>query len=268
MLCSFASAANSQNIKIRKLKKIDVKENAYFPSFSNNKNEILYTGANYTGLSLYNTRSKKVLQISEARNAGAQRIIKDDKIIFKQNIVINGKKTSEYKSFDYSNKQVSTIKDISSIEYQEQDIPRIKINGKQIDIQYNSSKKESLAPLGDCYYLWASISPDGSKILFTATTHGTYVTDLKGNILHEFKNLNAPSWINDNWVVGMDDIDDGERILTSEIISVYLPDNKIIKLTEKENIIAMYPKFSKSGDRIAFNTPDGFIYTAKVRIKN
>lgn len=267
LLCSFVINANAQQIKIKKLKKIAVQEKAYFPSFGKSKHEILFTGANYKGLALYNTRTRKTTRISDEQNAGSTRIIEKDNIIFKQDVFLQGKKTSQYKSFDYSNKQVSEIKEIPSAVNQQKVKPVATVKGKQIIIQFNSEETKNLSPLGDCYYLWASVSPDGSKILFTATTHGTYVTDLKGNILHELKNLNDPSWINDNWVAGMNDIDNGETIISSEIIAVYLPDNDRFILTEKNKNIAMYPKFSPEGDRFVFNTPDGSVYTAKVRIK-
>ncbi|MCF8380548.1 MAG: hypothetical protein K9H49_13285 [Bacteroidales bacterium] len=268
ILCAFVSNINAQNIKVRKLKKLELQEKAYFPSFGNNKNEILFTGPNYTGLSLYNTKSRELLRISDERSAGEIRIPDNEKIIFRKTEIVAGKKTTQYMAFEPANKQVTEIEDISTLNNLEVEKPVAKVNGKKIDIQTNSSEIYSISPLGnDCYYLWASISPDGTKLVFTATTHGTFITDLKGTILLELNNLNDPSWINDTWVTGMNDIDDGEKILSSEIIAVNIPAKKTFKLTEADNFIAMYPKFSPEGNRLTFSTPEGNIYIAKVRIK-
>ncbi len=232
---TIAFSADCQKIKVRKLKKAELSTKAYFPTFSNNKNDILFTGMNHKGLFLYNTRSKEEKQLSDARNADSK---------------------------------ISEIPELASYIKASPQYPSIKTNGKQIEIDLNSEENITLSPSGDCYYLWASLSPDKTRILYTATSKGTFISDLQGNILHSLNNLNDPSWINDEWIVGMNDDDDGEKILTSEIVAIHLSSNKKSILTDKDQVIAMYPKFSNSADRLVFSTPDGNIYTARIRLRN
>ena len=61
-----------------------------------------------------------------------------------------------------------------------------------------------LAPNGqeDSYY-WLSLSPDGTRILYSSAHHGTCVCDLQGKLLHSLGRLNAPKWLDDNNVCGM-----------------------------------------------------------------
>ncbi len=63
-----------------------------------------------------------------------------------------------------------------------------------------------LAPNGqDESYYWVSLSPDGSQILYSTAHHGTNVCDLNGQLLRSLGRLNAPKWIDDNNVSGMEE---------------------------------------------------------------
>ena len=52
-------------------------------------------------------------------------------------------------------------------------------------------------------YLWASLSPDGTKVMFEAAARGLYVCDLNGQVLAELGQYLMPSWYNNNYIVAM-----------------------------------------------------------------
>ena len=52
-------------------------------------------------------------------------------------------------------------------------------------------------------YLWASLSPDGTKVLFEAASKGLYICDLNGEIISELGQFLMPCWYNDNYVIAM-----------------------------------------------------------------
>ena len=52
-------------------------------------------------------------------------------------------------------------------------------------------------------YLWASYSPDGTKVMFEAASHGVVVCDLNGSILAELGEFLMPCWYNDDYIVAM-----------------------------------------------------------------
>ena len=86
-------------------------------------------------------------------------------------------------------------------------------------------------------YLWASLSPDQSKILFTKAGEGTYTSDLQGNILVEFGNANAPRWSPDgNWIVYMNDKDNGYYYTASEIFVVSADGSKKYQILESGSL--------------------------------
>ena len=61
-----------------------------------------------------------------------------------------------------------------------------------------------LAPNGqDESYYWVSLSPDGSKILYSSAHHGTNICDLNGNVLLSLGELGAPKWLDNSHVSGM-----------------------------------------------------------------
>ena len=62
----------------------------------------------------------------------------------------------------------------------------------------------SLQPVKDSNgYLWASYSPDGTKVMFEAASHGVVVCDLNGSILAELGEFLMPCWYNDDYIVAM-----------------------------------------------------------------
>ena len=141
-----------------------------------------------------------------------------------------------------------------------QKLPVLSINKGQLMITLNG-KTRKLSPNGDQFsYLWPSLSPDGTKVLFYQAAHGTYVCNLDGSDVRKVGRMRAPVWYDDNTVVGMMDLDDGEFIYASTIVAATL-DGKTQTLTGDETI-AMYPHAADG--KIAFSTPAGDAYIINV----
>lgn len=120
-----------------------------------------------------------------------------------------------------------------------------------------------LAPNGgDERYIWASLSPDGNRVLYYVSGQGTFVCDIDGGNVIAMGNLTAPKWWDDNTIVGMDETDDEYSITASAIVARTL-DGQQQTLTGSD-VIATYPQPSRQGGKIAFSTPDGRIYLINV----
>jgi hypothetical protein len=251
----------SQEINVRRIKKLPVKEEAWFPDFGRNKNEILLSGKNYDGLVLYNSICRKTRTISNAQGAGKDfRIDDNGNIIFSETTIQNGKKIESHKIYRTDSKAVENLDDYSPER-------TVKTSGKSISIEVNDETVK-ISPVGDKFYIWTSLSPDRDKIVFTAAGDGTYVSDLQGNIITSLGYINAPVWINNHWVVGMNDVDDGEKIISSDIVAVHIDSGKRENLTKEAGYIAQYPKVSPGGNRIVFHSLDGNIYIMKISLKD
>ena len=120
-----------------------------------------------------------------------------------------------------------------------------------------------LAPNGvDERYIWASLSPDGNKVLYYVSGHGTFVCDVDGSNVIAMGNLTAPKWWDNNTIVGMDELANEYTVLASSIVARTL-DGQVQKLTS-DDVIATYPIPSAQAGKIAFSTPDGKIYLITV----
>ena len=152
----------------------------------------------------------------------------------------------------FSNKAIGTAK--------AQKLSVLSINKGQLMITVNGKTKK-LSPNGDQFsYMWASLSPDGTKVLYYQAAHGTYVCNLDGSNARKVGKMRAPVWYDDNTVVGMMDLDDGEFIYASTIVAATL-DGTTQTLTG-DDTIAMYPH-AISG-KIVFSTPAGEAYIINV----
>lgn len=126
-------------------------------------------------------------------------------------------------------------------------------NGKNIILAPNGTNEA---------YNWASISPDGQKILYYVSGKGCYTCDLKGgNVQYIASHCRAPQWYDNNTIIGMHDEDDGKYLTASAIVAYNLQGQKQI-LVNKE-MMAIYPYAAKG--QIAFSTASGDVYLMKVR---
>lgn len=120
------------------------------------------------------------------------------------------------------------------------------------------------APNGaDERYIWASLSPDGSRVLYYVSERGAFVSNVDGSNVIAMGDITAPKWWDDNTIVGMDEQDDEYTITSSRIVARTL-DGKQQVLTG-DDVIATYPLPSQQAGKIAFSTPDGSIYLISVK---
>jgi hypothetical protein len=139
---------------------------------------------------------------------------------------------------------------------------------KQGQLYTTQNKKTALiSPAGtNINYLWSSISPDGQKLLYYIIEHGkAYISNLDGSNSVSLGVLRAPKWMGNNWVVGMEDYDDGSVITASKIIAVAANGSNRTVLTA-DNVIATNPSSSADATKIVYNTADGQVYLMNIEI--
>lgn len=125
----------------------------------------------------------------------------------------------------------------------------------------------TITPNGPGYYIWASLSPDKSKILYNFRGTATYICDLEGNILVNAGRINAPKWLSNEYITGMDDKDDGYRVISSEIICMSVKTGEKTVLTHTKTTHEMYPFPLPDGKRIVCQTTDGELFMLHLQIK-
>lgn len=128
-------------------------------------------------------------------------------------------------------------------------------------------KTTMLAPNGeDERYIWGSLSPDGSRVLYYVSGRGAFVCNIDGGDVIAMGDITAPKWWDDNTIVGMLETYDGDNVASASIVARTLDGEKLV-LTGSD-VIATYPIPSAAAGIIAFSTPDGKIYILNVETPN
>ncbi len=112
-------------------------------------------------------------------------------------------------------------------------------------------------------YLWPSVSPDGTKVLYYLSGRGAYVCNLDGSNPVALGVIRAAQWYNDNVVVGMQDKDNGEVVTSSKLVAVKADGSVRQDLTQVSSM-AMYPAVAGNGAKISFVTPAGELFIMNV----
>lgn len=142
--------------------------------------------------------------------------------------------------------------------------PVASINRGALQVTVNGVTK-NISPQGTSgqSYLWPSVSPDGTKVLYYHVGTGAWVCNLDGSNPVKVADIRAAQWYNNNIVVGMDDTDDGSVVTSSKLVAVKA-DGKIRQDLTQVSSMAMYPSVAGNGSRIAFSTPEGELFVINV----
>lgn len=292
-LC-LAQLGFSQQVKVLSLEKISETMNGgyFYPSISPNSDYLLMTRANYQGLVLMNLTDKSIKTLNEDPGAGYGVQISDDgtSVLYKKvNLVQNrrhnslitqslqsGEKkvlvnpTREAITGDFVNSQPAYVQGRKMVKAQSQAKTTqrvITIEDRKMVLYTNGNRKEIVPNGKNASYFWASIAPDGKRIAYTVAGKGTFVCGIDGRNVKSLGKLSAPKWAGNNFLVGMDDIDDGEKLISSTVLIVSADGKTKKRLETPQGVNAMYPSASKDGSKIAFNTDKGEIYIANVELK-
>ena len=256
---------------------------------------LLVAGEGYKGLSILDTRRGRVSVISDEAGAGYEPAVTADgkKVLFRSDSYSDNRKYSSIQSYDIES-GVSQIlldkeRDVlppavseNAVLLKSENEQRIENYGTSMTkgtgggtfvviedmmpVLYRGDERKPLMPNGDGFYIWASLSPDKTMILYNYQGRNTYICDMEGKVLHDLGTINAPRWFNDQIVIGMDDQDDGHRITSSELVYYSLAEKTRKVLTSTSERSEMFP-FAFGNKKIAFTTDNGEIYVMKIRIR-
>ena len=142
----------------------------------------------------------------------------------------------------------------------------LRVDNENLDLNlYRNGERIVLKPHGDVNYIWASLSPDQTMILFN-TKKGTAICDLNGKeIINLGNDFDAPVWYGNDYVVGMDDNHDGYFITESSIMIASVDGSMVERLSAPEGM-GMYPNVDAKLGRIVYNTDNGDIRLMQINL--
>jgi hypothetical protein len=287
----------SQEIRVKRVKEIIPSDTGSYilSGVVPGSRNLLVAGEGYKGLSMVDTRTGKISLVSSDEGAGYSPAVTADgrKIIYRSGSYSDNRKYSSVYIYDIESQDKKLL-----IEKDREVLPPVvsgnrvflkSERGKRVEdygmaplksagvepfvvtedmmpVIYRGDERKPLMPNGEGFYIWVSLSPDRSMILYNYQGRGTYICDTEGKVLYDLGKIDAPRWFDDRLVIGMDDHDDGYRITSSELVYFSLADGKRKVLTNTEARTEMFP-FPFGNRKIAFSTGEGKIYTMKVRVR-
>lgn len=264
--------ASAQVLDVTSVQKLQIPEgDVKVAGISPDGSYILLTNNTHTGLQKYQLVTGETQVLSTAPGAGYNVQIANDgqSVMFREKTL---NRNNLYKSklvVRNVNKSLSKTLALPTRDFSKLDVagqlqmgrPMVNIQNQQIVLTVGGTSTV-LSPCGaDKSYIWPSVSPDAQHILFYVCGQGAYVCDMNGkNVQFLGHDLRAPKWYNNQIIIGMNDKDNGEVTISSEIVAVSLQGQKQV-LTN--GIDAMYP-YAANG-KIVCSGLNGETYLIEVK---
>lgn len=291
----------AQSVSVLKTEKIMINniDEAMFPRFTKDDSKILFSSSNYKGLYSIDLKTKNYNVISNENGAGYNPLVlENENVLFRTFRVENGKKFHSISSYNASSDVKTNIEvnkrfikiptqisnqrlfliENSQILKKEISMPSVKKTAaieKAIYVEDNNlilvegDQSKIVNPLGKGTYVWESLSPNGSEILFTFGNKGAYVCDLEGNILLNIEKAHYPRFSpNGEFISYMIDEDNGYNYVSSDIYVYSIEEQKSFPISATSDKMEMFAEWSNDGEKIVYHTTEGQLFVATIQIKN
>lgn len=263
--------ASAQVLNVESVEKLNIPQNAdsKIAGISPDGSYVLITSQSNEGLMKFDLATGKVSTITTAVGAGYNVEISADSKEVTYREVTYAKDKSRLTSLvrqDLSTAKKSTLVKSTREMYQARVrraiAPIVSIQNGELVLTVGTVTKV-LSPNGQgLSYLWPSVSPDGSKIVYYVSG-SVWVCNVNGTNPQRIGKFRAPQWYNNNVVVGMNDQDNGHYVTSSEIVAYTLDGEK--QVLTNNTIMAMYPYVSADGSKIVCSTPVGEAYLINIK---
>ena len=241
-----------------------VESEIYYPELSQDGTKLLFTAANYKGLKMYDFNNDVIVKITDAERAGLDAKFSADgnEVYFVSQTNSTRGRVLQPKMYNIAlnkaNELVPSRKMGESVS--------VRVEGTTLFISKNGEEKAYSPVEKSAGYLWASLSPDKTKVMFFAAGKGIIVTDLNGNVVSELGNYESPVWFGNNHVVAMNAKHNGYQNVSSQILIMDVAGSQIQELTKPESM-TMNPTASFEAGKIVYNTIDGRLYQMNISLK-
>ncbi len=241
---------------------------AYHPVLSTDGTQMLYSTMDHHGLTIVDLATGAEQVISQETGAGFDPMFTPDgsEVVYRTATRIDGLLNRDVRSYSlakaasrelqpYSREQVVMEKAAGKRSFARAEMTRIEI--------VKEGKSAEVNPLqGADRYQWASISPDGQRVLFLEPFKGVYVCDLDGTKAVKILGNSScyPCWIDDNTVAAVTTTDDGYQILSSQLVYVDLSTNVVTPITGDEMQVGELAS-CPAKRMVVFNDMEGNLFT-------
>ncbi len=238
---------------------------AHHPVLSPDGTTLLYSSVDHNGLKALNLTSGDVTVIDEGASAGFNPVFSCDgsKVFYRTASVVDGLMYRDIRSFDFNNgagrQLAAPSRDRANLASLGGASTYAFADYRTIDVTVNG-KSASLSPLPDAHsYLWASLSPDASRLAFTEPFSGVYVSNVDGTEARRVLDKgDFASWAGESTLIAVVSHDDGYVILDSHLVAVDVNTGAVTTLTD-DNMLVGEATASASG-LVVFSDLNGNMY--------
>lgn len=142
---------------------------------------------------------------------------------------------------------------------------QVRTEGSTLYIKVNGVEKAYQPVESYAGYLWESLSPDGTKVMFVAAGKGIIITDLQGNIIARPGKFEAPVWFGNNHILVQNTTDDGHQFNSSQILLMTLDGKEHQAITRPESM-TFSPTASEISGKVVYSTVDGRLYQVNIKL--
>lgn len=301
LAAAVALTAQAQQFEVVSTQQLSVgTEDVFHPIFTPDGNSLLVSSAGYDGLGIIDLKTQKYQRITDMRGAGWMPAISEDGktvVVHQTDDEIQGnslysinlntlertaiiQKADHFNQINFVNGKVSvglqgkvTTKQVTRPISAVQVPNEIFVAEEDLKIAvYNNGRRIELDPLKgqfgswDPQYIWVSLSPDKTKILFHCQNNA-YICDVNGKNLVNLGHMGCPQWRGNNHVVGHREAHDGYFLTKGEILIVGADGKNLQQLSSSSSEIKTFPSVSADGSKIAYHTEDGKLYVMTIKEK-
>lgn len=264
--------ASAQVLEVASVEKLNIPQNvdSKIAGIAPDGSYVLITSQSNKGLQRFDLATKTVTKLTDADGAGFGVEISADgqNVTYREiSFASDRSRMASLVRYDVATAQKATLvkstRDMQRARARQAIAPVVFIQNGELMITIGTTSRV-LSPNGQGRsYLWPSLSPDGTKILYHLAGNGTWVCNIDGTNPQRIGLFHAPQWYNNNIVIGMNDEDNG-HVVTSSAIVAYTLDG-VQQVLTSNNIMAMYPYASADGKKIVCSTPNGEAYLINIK---
>ncbi len=288
-----ATVASAGQFKVTSLQAINVntEQPTFHPRFMPDGETLIVCAEDFSGLGLVTVKTGDYTQLTDMPGAGYKAAISEDgKTIITRSCDFFTLKESLY-IINVATRRATLLADgldhINAVRVENGEVKlnmqgrlmRSNIATRQINsapasdvfvteedlkmVVYKNGVRTVVDPMStstyDAQYTWTSLSPNKKKLLFVSGNYA-YTSNLDGTGLVCLGAVHAPVWRGNDYVVGMEDHDDGHVFTASDIVIVRADGTNYQILKGVSGEINMFPSVSPDGSKIAYHNLEGKIY--------
>lgn len=267
-LTTLALAAGSLAVWAGQPQQLTVEAGAHHPVLSPDGTVLLYSTVDHTGLKALNLTDGTVTTIDDAPAAGFAPVFSADghTVYYRTASMVDGLLYRDIRSYDFA---TARTKQLAKPNRRNDNLGATIAtsyacsNFSTIEVCHNGHLT-SVSPVEDAHsYLWASLSPDASKLAFSEPFKGVFVSNNDGTEARQIlKKGDYVSWAGPSTIIAVVSRDDGYAILESRLVAVNI-NTGIVRTLTPDDVKVGEANASASG-LVVYSDLDGNLFTLDI----